>query len=61
MTAEPIDAYDEEAGPTRAGTPTELPEWRIAVRCTVCGSWLSNPRSVMRGMGPRCAAQGGAC
>jgi hypothetical protein len=54
VTAEPIDFDDEEAGP-RAGSPAELPEWRIAMRCRVCGSWLVNPESVMRGLGPHCA------
>jgi hypothetical protein len=58
MTADPVTTTNEEAGPARAGAPTDLPEWRIAVRCTVCGSWLVNPQSVMRGMGPHCA-QGG--
>lgn len=45
-----------QAAGIRAGVPTELTEWRIAVRCKVCGSWLTDPRSVMAGIGPRCAA-----
>lgn len=40
----------------RAGVPDDLTEWRIAVRCSACGSWLTDPRSVMAGIGPRCAA-----
>jgi hypothetical protein len=39
----------------RAGVPTDLEEWRIAVRCKVCGQWLTDPLSVMAGVGPRCA------
>ncbi|WP_407635608.1 DUF6011 domain-containing protein [Mycolicibacterium vanbaalenii] len=31
--------------------------FRIAVRCRVCGHWLSNPRSVKSFVGPRCAAK----
>lgn len=31
--------------------------FRIAVRCRVCGHWLSNPRSVKAFVGPRCAAK----
>lgn len=31
--------------------------FRIAVRCQVCGHWLSNPRSVKAFMGARCAAR----
>ncbi|WP_197382654.1 DUF6011 domain-containing protein [Mycolicibacterium mengxianglii] len=50
---------DVEAAPTRGGVPTELVEWRIAVRCNVCGAWLTDPRSVMAGIGPRCAQAGG--
>lgn len=50
----------EGVGPTRAGVPDDIPEWRIAVRCRACGSWLTDPRSVMAGIGPRCAqAEGG--
>lgn len=41
----------------RAGVPTELPEWRIAVRCRRCGHWLTSPSSVMAGISPRCAAR----
>lgn len=39
----------------RPGLPADIPEWRIAVRCRACGSWLTDPRSVMAGIGPRCA------
>jgi len=52
MAADPIIA--EGAG-LRAGVPTELPEWRIAVRCKVCGHWLTDPVSARAGIGPRCA------
>ena len=31
--------------------------YRIAVRCRVCGHWLSNPMSVKAFVGPRCAAK----
>lgn len=41
----------------RAGVPTQLPEWRIAVRCRACGSWLTDPRSVMAGIGPTCLSR----
>ncbi|WP_407666654.1 DUF6011 domain-containing protein [Mycolicibacterium lutetiense] len=42
----------ETRGSTGAGTP--LDEVRIAVRCNVCGHWLVSPKSVARGVGPRC-------
>lgn len=31
--------------------------FRLAVRCTACGHWISNPTSVRRHLGPRCAAR----
>lgn len=31
--------------------------FRISVKCTVCGHWLSNPRSVSAFLGPRCRAR----
>jgi primosomal protein N' len=31
--------------------------FRVAVRCSACGHWLSNPRSVRAFLGPRCAAR----
>ncbi|WP_413783407.1 DUF6011 domain-containing protein [Mycolicibacterium obuense] len=31
--------------------------FRIAVRCRICGHWLSNPRSVSAFLGPRCASK----
>lgn len=31
--------------------------YRIAVRCRVCGHWLSNPASVKAFVGPRCSAK----
>lgn len=43
------------AGPRRAGVPTELPEWRLAMRCRGCGHWLTNPDSVAAGIGKTCA------
>jgi hypothetical protein len=55
VTAEPIRTM--ETG-LRAGVPTDLVEWRIAVRCKACGSWLTDPKSVMAGIGPRCAQAG---
>lgn len=39
----------------RAGLPTELPDWRVAVPCRRCGHWLTSPTSVMAGISPRCA------
>lgn len=33
--------------------------FRLAVRCTVCGTWLVAPASVRRHMGPRCARKMG--
>jgi hypothetical protein len=39
----------------RAGLPTELVPWRIAVPCRRCGAWLTSPRSVMAGISARCA------
>ncbi len=45
------------AGPTRAGLPTELPEWRLAMRCRGCGRWLTDPASVQAGIGPLCASR----
>ncbi|WP_448416769.1 DUF6011 domain-containing protein [Mycolicibacter minnesotensis] len=47
------------AGPTRAGIPTDLPDWRVAVRCTVCGRWISDPTSVQLGVGPTCRGRSG--
>lgn len=41
----------------RAGIPTELPEWRLAMRCRGCGRWLTDPRSVALGIGPSCATR----
>ncbi|WP_356948343.1 DUF6011 domain-containing protein [Mycolicibacterium fortuitum] len=29
-------------------------EWRISVRCAVCGHWLTHPNSVRAGVGPKC-------
>jgi hypothetical protein len=48
---------DSQTGgrPFGAGIPTDDAEWRIAVRCKVCGQWLTDPLSVMAGVGPRCA------
>lgn len=36
--------------------------FRLAVRCDVCGTWVTNPASVRRHRGPVCAkrAQDGA-
>lgn len=31
--------------------------FRVAVKCRVCGHWLSNPKSVKAFVGPRCAAK----
>jgi len=31
--------------------------FRLATRCTACGSWISNPVSVRRHMGPVCRAK----
>ncbi|WP_353617000.1 DUF6011 domain-containing protein [Mycobacterium sp. ENV421] len=45
--------------PFGAGFPADLVEWRIAVPCKVCGRFLTDPRSVMAGVGPTCAARGG--
>ncbi|WP_448484914.1 DUF6011 domain-containing protein [Mycolicibacter sinensis] len=45
------------AGPTRAGVPTDLVPWRIAVQCRGCGRWLTDPRSVALGIGPSCAVR----
>ncbi|WP_237164541.1 DUF6011 domain-containing protein [Mycolicibacterium peregrinum] len=44
---------------TGAGTPINedlrlSPEVRIAVRCGYCGHWLTDPKSVALGIGPRC-------
>lgn len=30
-------------------------DWRLARRCQGCGRWLTDPRSVAAGIGPRCA------
>lgn len=32
----------------------DLSEWRIAVRCQVCRRWLTDPASVLAGVGPKC-------
>jgi len=45
----------KEAG-LRAGVPTELPDWRIALPCSVCGRYLTDPQSVMAGVGRQAAA-----
>ncbi|WP_353962015.1 DUF6011 domain-containing protein [Mycolicibacterium komossense] len=34
-------------------------EQRIAVRCKVCGSWLTDPASVALRIGPKCSRHGG--
>ena len=34
-------------------------EFRLAVRCTRCGRWLTDGRSKKRHMGARCAARAG--
>ncbi|WP_308214557.1 DUF6011 domain-containing protein [Mycolicibacter arupensis] len=46
----------EEVG-RRPGLPTDLPEWRLAMRCRGCGRWLTDPRSVALGIGPSCATR----
>lgn len=53
MSAERI-TYGEGAG-LRAGVPDDLIDWRVVVPCKVCGRHLTDPRSVMAGVGPRCA------
>jgi len=49
-----IEGHREGAG-LRAGVPADLVEWRVAVPCRVCGRYLTDPQSVMAGVGPRCA------
>lgn len=55
MTVETTQATG--AGPTRAGLPTDLVPWRVAVQCRGCGRWLTDPISVQLGIGPTCAAR----
>lgn len=31
--------------------------FRLATRCTACGSWISNPKSVRAHMGPVCRSR----
>jgi hypothetical protein len=50
-----MERFDEDTPALRGGIPTDQDEWRIAVRCKVCGSWLTDPLSVIAGIGPRCA------
>jgi hypothetical protein len=42
----------EETRTNGAGSP--LDNVRIAVRCNTCRHWLTDPRSVALGVGPRC-------
>lgn len=61
MIAQPLsesDGDDPDIGINglRSDVTDALPEWRIALRCNICGSWLTDPRSVKAGIGPRCAA-----
>lgn len=44
---------------TGAGTPPDLEETRVAVRCNVCGHWLVDPESVVLGVGPTCRGERG--
>jgi len=46
-----------EGAGLRPGVPTELPEWRLAMRCRGCRRWLTDPRSVALGIGPSCATR----
>lgn len=39
---------------TDGGAGSPLSDVRIAVRCSGCGHWLTDPRSVELGVGPRC-------
>lgn len=49
----PVTGRTKETRADRgAGSPLE--EIRIAVRCNVCGHWLTDPVSVGIGTGPRC-------
>lgn len=41
----------------RAGLPTDLVPWRVAVQCRGCGRWLTDPVSVQLGIGPTCLAR----
>ena len=34
--------------------------FRLATRCTACGSWISNPKSVRAHMGPVCRSRAAA-
>jgi hypothetical protein len=43
-----------------SATQLPVPEWRIAMRCKLCGRFLTDPRSVTAGVGPTCAARIGA-
>jgi hypothetical protein len=62
MAPDPILLVKESAAPDWGGTPTQspLPESRIAMPCKLCGRFLTDPRSVMAGFGPTCAARIGA-
>lgn len=44
---------------TGAGTPPDLEETRLAVRCNVCRRWLVDPESVVLGVGPTCRGERG--
>ncbi|WP_220096896.1 DUF6011 domain-containing protein [Mycolicibacterium boenickei] len=43
-----------ETIPEAAPSTDDLAGWRIAVRCSVCGHWLTDPASVLAGVGPKC-------
>jgi hypothetical protein len=44
---------------TGAGTPPDLEETRVAVRCNVCRRWLVDPESVVLGVDPTCRGDRG--
>lgn len=54
-----IKQKDAEAGPTVAGIPYEASEIRIAVRCSVCGHWMTDLQSIGLGVGPKCRGDRG--
>lgn len=43
-----------ESRTVTSGAGSPQPETRIAVRCNHCGHWLTDPKSVALGIGPRC-------